>query len=126
MTASKPAELAPLLRHPTRLQILAFLSACKEAEFGAVRDHCRVSDATLSKAVALLEDQRYVKVRKGYLGKYPRTWLAATSAGRRALDAYLEALETIVTSARQAGATSSEPLPTLVGRMSRPLGRAEI
>ncbi|MGV9337825.1 hypothetical protein [Streptomyces sp. NPDC003688] len=30
--------LDPLIQHPTRLAIVAFLSGCTEAEFSAVRD----------------------------------------------------------------------------------------
>jgi hypothetical protein len=44
----------------------------------------------------------YVKVRKGYVGKRPRTWLSLTTAGRDAFAAHVAALQRIV---EQAGAT---------------------
>ncbi|MBP0451719.1 MULTISPECIES: transcriptional regulator [unclassified Kitasatospora] len=99
-----PAALDPLLQHPTRLTALAFLSACAEAEFGAVRDHCAVSDSVLSKAAAALEEAGYVAVKKGYVGKRPRTWLAATKAGRAALSGHLAELQRLVAAADAAGA----------------------
>ena len=54
-----------------------------------------VSDSTLSKQVALLEGVGYVHVKKGYVGKRPRTWLRLTPAGRAALGAHLAALRAI-------------------------------
>jgi DNA-binding MarR family transcriptional regulator len=104
MTRPAGSQLDPVLHNATRLTVLAYLSACKEAEFGVVREHCAVSDPTLSKAVGQLETAKYVKVKKGYVGKYPRTWLAATAAGRTALKAHLKALEDLVAGAQRAGA----------------------
>ncbi|MEU6235832.1 transcriptional regulator [Kitasatospora sp. NPDC047058] len=98
------AGLDPLLQHPTRLVVLAFLSGCIEAEFGAVRDHCAVSDSVLSKAATALEEAGYVAVKKGYVGKRPRTWLAATKAGRAALAGHLAELQRLVAAAEAAGA----------------------
>ncbi|MER7770382.1 transcriptional regulator [Kitasatospora sp. NPDC096140] len=99
-----PPVLDPLLQHPTRLTVLAFLGACQEAEFAAVRDHCGVSDSVLSKAATALEEVDYLVVKKGYVGKRPRTWLAATREGRAALAAHLAELQRIVAAAETAGA----------------------
>ena len=54
-----------------------------EAEFAVLRDYCQVSDSTLSKTLTALEKAGYVGIRKGYLGKRPRTW-AALMRGRLA------------------------------------------
>lgn len=96
--------LDPNLHQPTRLMVLAFLSGCQEAEFGAVRDYCQVSDSVLSKTAAALEELGYVKVKKGYVGKRPRTWLAAGRAGRSALTGHLAALQQLASAAEAAGA----------------------
>ncbi len=106
MRGSSAPEADPLLGNTTRLRIVAFLSGCKQAEFGAVRDHCGVTDPTLSKAVASLEAAGYLRVKKGYVAKFPRTWLAATPAGCKALETHLAALEGIVSAARSAGAAA--------------------
>ncbi|WP_399089742.1 winged helix-turn-helix domain-containing protein [Streptomyces sp. BBFR2] len=92
------------IHHPTRLAVMAFLSACDEAEFAAVRDGCQVSDSVLSKAASALEAAGYVAIRKGYAGKRPRTWLALTDAGESALTGHLAALQGIADTARSAGA----------------------
>ncbi|MCX4507468.1 transcriptional regulator [Streptomyces anulatus] len=94
-----------VIHHPTRLTLVAFLSACDEAEFAAVRDGCRVSDSVLSKNASALEAAGYLRVRKGHVGKRPRTWLSLTPAGRQALTRHLAALQDLVDAAR--GAASS-------------------
>lgn len=96
-------ELSGILSNTTRLSVLAFLSACREAQFSAVQRHCSVSAPTMSKAVSALEAAGYLKVRKGYVGKYPHTWLSATRSGRRAVEAHLAALQAVVSAAQEAG-----------------------
>ncbi|MEU8708578.1 transcriptional regulator [Streptomyces sp. NPDC048565] len=109
--SSAPA-LNELIHHPTRLTVLSFLSGCSEAEFRAVRDGCALSDSALSKIVKTLEDAGYLTVRKGYVGKRPRTWLKISPEGRRALTEHLTALQAIVDRAATRGsAAGSAPEP---------------
>lgn len=86
-------DLDTTLRTTTRLRIVAFLSGCEEAEFRAVQQYCELAPSALSKNVAGLEQAGYVSVRKGYVGKMPRTWLALTELGRKALTKHLVAMQ---------------------------------
>jgi DNA-binding transcriptional ArsR family regulator len=95
-------KLDPALLEPTRLAILAVLAGAEWAEFAFVRDSVEVSDSTLSKRVSALADGGYVEVRKGYVGKRPRTWLNLSKAGRTALSGHIAALQEIATRAGQA------------------------
>ncbi|WP_328333835.1 MULTISPECIES: winged helix-turn-helix domain-containing protein [unclassified Streptomyces] len=108
MTGTPPGQGRPALdetiQHPTRLAVAAFLSACDEADFAAVRDGCQVSDSVLSKTASALEAAGYLDIRKGHVGKRPRTWLSLSPTGRQALDDHLTALQDIVAAARQASA----------------------
>lgn len=88
-------RLDPVIHAPVRLSIAANLAGVDEAEFGHVRDAVEVTDSVLSKQATQLEDAGYVKIRKGYVGKRPRTWLSLTPAGRRAYTAHLQALRAI-------------------------------
>lgn len=101
-------RLDPLIHAPVRLSIMALLAGVREAEFSTVRDSVGISDSVLSKQASALEAAFYVKVRKGYVGKRPRTWLSLTPAGRDAFDAHVAALQQIVA---QAGATVIPTLP---------------
>ncbi|MCM2413543.1 transcriptional regulator [Streptomyces sp. RKAG290] len=98
------AALDETIHNPTRLAVVAFLSACDEAEFATVRDGCQVSDSVLSKTASALEAAGYVDVRKGHVGKRPRTWLSLTPVGQEALAQHIAALQDIVATARSAGA----------------------
>lgn len=112
-TRGAPPALDRELHHPTRLALAAYLSACGEAEFAVLRDYCQVSDSTLSKTLSALEKTGYISIRKGYLGKRPRTWAALTLTGRRALARHLAALQQIAATARQAAGadTGAEDTP---------------
>ncbi|WP_078876655.1 transcriptional regulator [Streptomyces sp. 150FB] len=97
------ADFDPLLLDPTRLSVVSLLAATDWAEFGWVRDSVSVSDSALSKQVATLDKQGYVEVRKGYVGKRPRTWLNLSESGREALGNHVAALQRIVDDSRQTG-----------------------
>ena len=88
-------RLDETIHTPVRFSIVAALAGVDDAAFATIRDAIEVSDSTLSKQVAVLEKAGYVKVRKGYVGKRPRTWLSLSREGRRAYEAHLEALRAI-------------------------------
>ena len=88
-------QLDEVIHAPVRLSIVAALAQVDEAEFAHVRDTIEVSDSVLSKQATRLEAVGYVKIRKGYVGKRPRTWLSLTSPGRAAYRRHLEALQAI-------------------------------
>ncbi len=85
-----------VLTAPVRLSIVAALSRVDEIEFALLRDSIEISDSQLSKQVSQLEQVGYVAVRKGHVGKRPRTWLSITEEGRVALQWHLAALRAIV------------------------------
>lgn len=80
---------------PIRFSIVATLSAVDKAEFSFVRDTVEISDSALSKHVTVLEQAGYLKVKKGYVGKRPRTWLSLSPTGQTAYAAHLAALTEI-------------------------------
>jgi DNA-binding MarR family transcriptional regulator len=88
-------RLDDVIHQPVRFSIVATLAASAEAEFGFVRDTVQVTDSALSKQVTILESAGYVAVKKGYVGKRPRTWLRLTPQGRSAFATHLDALRTI-------------------------------
>jgi DNA-binding transcriptional ArsR family regulator len=89
-------NIDPVIHAPVRLQIVSLLAAAVEAEFSFVRDNVQVSDSVLSKNAAALEAAGYVEIRKGHVGKRPRTWLKLTGQGRAAFSEYVQTLRDIV------------------------------
>jgi DNA-binding MarR family transcriptional regulator len=90
------AELDPLIHAPARLQALATLSAVSEAEFATLRAVLEVSDSVLSKHVSALADAGYLRSRKGVRAGRRTTWIALTSAGRKALREHVAALRQLI------------------------------
>jgi DNA-binding MarR family transcriptional regulator len=84
------AKLDPLVHPITRLSICGLLAAGADwVEFAALRDAAGISDSVLSKQSRVLEDAGYVEVRKGAIGRRPRTWFRLTAAGRQAVQGHL-------------------------------------
>ncbi|MEV6315378.1 transcriptional regulator [Streptomyces sp. NPDC051776] len=108
-------DVDPLLLDPTRLSIVSLLSATRWAEFGFVRDSVGMSDSALSKQITTLGKQDYLEVRKGYVGKRPRTWLNLSTTGRVALERHIEALQRIAARSREAGDAHRTESDTGVG-----------
>jgi DNA-binding MarR family transcriptional regulator len=80
----------PLIHPITRLSICGLLVAgANWVEFAALRDAAGISDSVLSKQSRVLEDAGYVEVRKGAVGRRPRTWFRLTAAGRQAVQGHL-------------------------------------
>lgn len=88
-------QLNDNLTHPVRFSLAAALATTDEIDFATVRDHLQVSDSVLSRQASGLEDLGIVKIKKGYVGKRPRTWLSLTPEGRTQWEAHLAALREI-------------------------------
>jgi DNA-binding MarR family transcriptional regulator len=108
------AKPDPVIHPITRLSICGLLAAGADwVEFAALRDAAGVSDSVLSKQSRVLEDAGYVEVRKGAVGRRPRTWFRLTAEGRQAVQghlAWLSELEQAV-SAGPRDTQQAEPLP---------------
>jgi DNA-binding transcriptional ArsR family regulator len=82
-----------LVHAPTRLAIVSLLAASEWADFKFIRDSVGLSDPALSKQLTTLEEAGYVEIRKGFVGKRPRTTARLTRAGRAAFELHVAALQ---------------------------------
>ena len=89
------ARLDELVHQPLRFSMMAALTRADELEFRFLRETLGVSDSVLSRQASTLEQAGYLRVRKGHVGKWPRTWLSLTPEGRRAFDDHLRTLREI-------------------------------
>ena len=90
------ARFDELIHAPTRLSIVSLLAATEWAEFRFIRDTLDLSDSALSKQLTTLEEAGYVEIRKGFVGKRPRTSARLSRAGRAAFEDHVAALQEIV------------------------------
>lgn len=61
----------------------------------SLRDAIQVSDSVLSKQLSILEKAGFVKIKKSFAGKMPRTSASVTGAGRDVWAAHLQTLREI-------------------------------
>ena len=107
------AKPDPLIHPITRLSICGLLAGADWVEFAALRDAAGISDSVLSKQSRVLEDAGYLEVRKGAIGRRPRTWFRLTAEGRQAVQghlAWLAQLEEAVSASTQ-DAQQASPTP---------------
>lgn len=78
--------------NPIRLSIIATLANVDDIDFKSLKEIVDISDSALSKHASALEDAGYVKIRKGFVGKRPRTWFSTTKKGETAFKEHVDAL----------------------------------
>jgi DNA-binding MarR family transcriptional regulator len=93
------ARVNPVIHQPIRLGILTAACESKKIDFVSVRELLGVTDGNLSRHLSTLEAAGYIRLEKTFAGRKPRTWILATSAGRAALKAEIDALREIVAAA---------------------------
>ena len=101
------ARFDELIHAPTRLAIVSLLAAAQSADFKYVRDELGLSDSALSKQLSILESAGYVEIRKGFVGKRPRTSASLSQAGRQAFEQHVAALQRIIARSQQDAPASS-------------------
>jgi hypothetical protein len=93
-TPPPAARLDPVIHPLVRLAICGLLAAGADwVDFATVRESVAVSDSVLSKHSRALEDAGYLQVRKGAVGRRPRTWFRLTPEGRFAFGAHVAWLQ---------------------------------
>ena len=92
-------ELDPVIHQPVRLQIMAALShlGCREqVDFTFLKTKLDLTDGNLGAHLLTLEQAGYIAVEKSFVARKPKTFVAPTAAGRRAVEAHLAALTAIL------------------------------
>ena len=118
MTAK--ARPDPLIHPITRLSICGLLAAGADwVEFAALRDAAGISDSVLSKQSRVLEDAGYVEVRKGAVGRRPRTWFRLTAEGREAVQGHLSWLAQLEEEFSASSRDARQPQGARVPRLRR-------
>ena len=93
------AELNETIHQPVRLRIMAALVALEpdvEVDFSYLRGLLDVTDGNLGAHLRKLEEAGYIAVNKTFVERKPRTFIAATVAGRTIFQEHVAALEAIL------------------------------
>jgi DNA-binding MarR family transcriptional regulator len=102
MAVEASEGLDQLIHERKRLGIVSALAANESLTFGELKEILSMSDGNLSVHARKLEEAKYIKVTKGFADRKPRTEYELTSRGRKALETYLDRMETILGEAREA------------------------
>jgi DNA-binding MarR family transcriptional regulator len=69
---------------------MAYLSAAEAADFTELALALAVPNNSLSSHLSRLEEAGYIELRRGFLGRKPRTRVVPTDAGQAAWMSYLD------------------------------------
>ena len=98
--AAAPA-LDRLIHERLRLGIVSALAANESLTFNDLKGLVNTTDGNLSVHARKLEDAGYVTCSKSFDGRLPKTEYQLTTAGRRALENYLNHMETLIRQMRR-------------------------
>ncbi len=87
-----PGELDPLIHERLRLGMLSALVVQESMSFTELRDLLQTTDGNLSVQARKLESAGYVICDKKFVARKPKSTYRLSTAGRAALEAYLETL----------------------------------
>jgi DNA-binding transcriptional ArsR family regulator len=96
-----PQRLDRVIHDRTRLAILAALAAAEALAFNDLKDITGTTDGNLSVHARKLEDAGYVHCEKTFAGRTPRTEYRLSTAGRRALEKYLDHMDALIRATRK-------------------------
>ena len=81
-----------------RLGIMSALMVNTEVSYNELKELLQVTDGNLASHMKGLEENGFVKVQKGFIGRKTSTMYSATKAGEKAFRQHLEALEQMIKS----------------------------
>ncbi len=96
MNEHMSTRLDRVLTQKARLGIMSILMVLEETDFNTLKDKLNLTDGNLSTHLSLLEKAKYVRLRKLFVRKKPRTLCQVTDLGRRAFRKYMDTLEKII------------------------------
>lgn len=79
-----------------RLGVMSVLVVNEEVSFNDLKQMLEVTDGNLATHLVNLEDNGYIKVHKGFIGRKTNTTYAVTKAGEKAFSDHITALESMI------------------------------
>ena len=98
--AESPVELDRVIHERVRLAIVSALAGAESLTFNALKELLQITDGNLSVHARKLEEAGFVACEKSFVERVPRTEYRLTTAGRRALERYLDHMEALIRATR--------------------------
>ncbi len=83
----------PLLNTGLRLGVMSLLIKLKSASFVYLKNELNATQGNLSVQLEKLQQGGYIKIHKGFKGKYPETNCSVTQKGVNAFEAHVKNLK---------------------------------
>jgi DNA-binding MarR family transcriptional regulator len=79
-----------------RLGVMSILIVNEQVNFNDLKQMLEVTDGNLATHLVNLEDNNYIKVHKGFIGRKTNTTYSITKAGQKAFNDHIAALESMI------------------------------
>ena len=89
-------DLDKLIHERMRLGIISALAANKSLTFNDLKNLLQTTDGNISVHARKLEEANYIRCEKSFEGRIPKTEYKITTAGRKALERYLNHMEALI------------------------------
>jgi DNA-binding MarR family transcriptional regulator len=96
MAKSNPLQFDELILSKTRLGIISALIGGDTLEFTYLRDLLDLSDGNLSVQIRKLEEAGYIRIKKVFVERKPKTFCKITCKGQRAVKNLIGELESLI------------------------------
>ena len=81
-----------------RLGLMSALAVNDMLDFNSLKEYLDVTDGNLASHIKALEKEKFIVVKKSFVGKKPNTKYFMTKLGKKAFDDHLKALEKLIKS----------------------------
>ena len=99
--ASPTVGLDRVIHERVRLAIVSALAGVESLSFADLKQLLDITDGNLGVHARRLEEAGFVACDKTFVDRVPRTEYRLTAAGRRALDGYLDHMESLIRRVRE-------------------------
>jgi DNA-binding MarR family transcriptional regulator len=89
-------DLNKLFDSRVRLGIMSALMVNEEIAYNEIKELLDVTDGNLASHIKALEENKFIKVFKGFIGRKTNTTYKITKVGEKAFRAHIDALEKMI------------------------------
>jgi DNA-binding MarR family transcriptional regulator len=93
---NKLTDIDPLIHAPARLLVMTYLYVVESLDFVYLKRVTDLSWGNLSTHLTKLEDAGYVKMKKSFQDKKPKTMIQLTKKGRKAFRSYKDEMQQVL------------------------------
>jgi DNA-binding MarR family transcriptional regulator len=79
-----------------RLGTMSILIVNEYIDFNSLKEMLQITDGNLASHISVLEKNKYINVKKTFVGKKPNTSYSVTEKGKKAFKEHLDALERLI------------------------------